>query len=217
MNFYIIVLLSFTILIAGIIGGVRFNRVHHSYYPLLYFFWLAGLNEILSVLLLMQGINNNVNGNIYFLFESFLITWYFQKIGIFKKVPVLFYCILTALGVSWVFENFIFSSINKVGVYFRIIHSFIVVLMSIHAINNLITNNQGSLFKNASFLVCIGFIIYYTYKVIVEAFYIYGLSSSLQFQVVIYEILVYINVVVNFIYALAALWMPKRQAFTLPS
>lgn len=217
MSFYVIVLLSFTILIAGIIGGVRFKHIHHTYYPLLYFFWLAGLNEIVNYSLAINGIYTLLNGNIYVLIESFLITWYFQKIGIFRRIPVLFYCILTAFGVTWAFENFIFSSITNVGVYFRITYSFIIVLMSIHAINNLIANNRGMLLKNASFLICIGFIVYYTYKVIIEAFFIYGLSSSIRFQDVIYDILVYINVVVNFIYALAALWMPKRQAFTLPS
>jgi hypothetical protein len=137
--------------------------------------------------------------------------------GIFKKVPVLFYCILTAFGVAWILENFIFGSITRVGLYFRIIYSFVIVLMSVHAINSVITNSRGALIRNCSFLVSIGFIAYYTYKVIVEAFWIYGISSSLQFQMVIYDILIYINVVVNLIYALAALWMPKRQAFTLPS
>lgn len=217
MSFYVSAFLSFTILLAGIIGGVRFNRVHHSYYPLLYSFWFAGFNELLSYCLAVNRVYTSVNGNIYVLLESFLITWFFRKKGIFKKVPTLYYCILTAFGVVWISENFIFSSITKVSIYFRIIYSFVIVLMSVHAINNLITNSKGLLVKNASFLVCVGFIAYYTYKVIVEAFFLYGLSSSIRFQIVIYDILVYINVVVNFIYALAALWMPKRQAFTLPS
>jgi hypothetical protein len=217
LNFYIFVIFSLNILIAAIIGGVRYKHVHHNYYPLLYFFWLGGVNEILGILLMMAGVNIAVNGNIYILLEGTLITWYFKQIGLFKRVPALFYCILTAFGVAWVFENFVFRSITQVDIYFRIFYSFIIVLMSIHAINNIIISSKKGLLKNASFLVCIGFIAYYTYKVIVEAFWIYGLSSSLQFQMVIFDILIYINVVVNFIYALAALWMPKRQAFTLPS
>lgn len=215
MNFYISALLSATILIAGIIGGVRFNRVHHTYYPLLYFFWFAGFNELLSTGLAINHVNTILNGNVYVLLESFLITWYFKKTGIFKK-PVLFYCILTAFGVFWVLENFIFSTIHQMAIYYRIFYSFVIVLMSIHTINQLITTSRGLLLKNSSFLVCIGFIAFYTYKVIIEAFFLYGLSS-IRFQIVVFDILVYINLVVNFIYALAALWMPKRQAFTLPS
>ncbi|HYH14989.1 MAG TPA: hypothetical protein VD794_07210, partial [Flavisolibacter sp.] len=94
MSFYVIAILGFTILIAGIIGGVRFNRVHHTYYPLLYFFWLAGFNEILSTCLAINGVNTIINGNVYVLLESYLLTWYFNKMGIFKKAPALFYCIL---------------------------------------------------------------------------------------------------------------------------
>lgn len=217
MSLLVVALLSFTILIAGVIGGVRFKHVHHNYRPLLYFFWLAGFNELLNFYLVKRGVNTVINGNIYVLIESFLITWYFQKNGLFKKAPVLFYCILTAFGVAWILENFVFNSITNVNIYFRIFYSFVIVLMSIHAINNLITSSHRGLLKSTSFLVCVGFIVYYTYKVIVEAFWIYGLTSSLQFQMVIYDILIYINVVVNFIYALAVLWMPKRQAFTLPS
>jgi len=217
MNFYILVALNFTILIAGIVGGIRFRNVHHNYYPLLYFFWLGGFNEILSYVLIHMDVNIAINGNVYILFESFLIAWYFKRTGLFKKATILFYCILTALAVVWVFENFVFNSITKVGVYFRILYSFTIVLMSIHSVNTLITRRGGALLKDASFLINVGFITYYTYKVIVEAFWIYGLSSSLNFQMVVYNILIYINAIVNFIYALAALWMPKRQAFTLPS
>lgn len=216
MNFYLSALLGATILIAGIIGGVRFNRVHHTFYPLLYFFWLASFNELLSFCLATRGVATTVNGNIYVLVESMLIAWYFKRLGIFKKVPALYHCILTAYSVLWILETLIFNTIHEMSIYYRIFYSFLIVLMSIHTINGYITNSRGTLLKNSSFLVCIGFITFYTYKVIIEAFFLYGLSS-VRFQIVVFDILVYINVVVNFIYALAALWMPKRQAFTLPS
>ena len=217
MSFYLYVILSFTILIAGAIGLVRFQRIHKAYRPLLYFFWLAGTNEILNYILLINGRATQINNNIYVLAEAFLITWYFNKMKIFKSWPPLFYCLLTAFSVAWVLENLIFGGIDTLSLYFRIFYSFGIVLMSIHCINKIITTNRGLLIKNAAFLTCVGFILYFTYKVLVEAFGIYGLSSSLHFQVVVYTILMYINVIVNFIYALAALWMPKRQAFTLPS
>ena len=216
MNFYVSALLSSTILIAAIIGGVRINRVHPSYYPLLFSFWLASFNELLSIYLAINRVTTILNGNIYVLLESILITWYFKRLGIFKHVPVLFYCILTALGMLWTLETFIFNTIYEMSIYYRIFYSSLIVLMSIHTINGFITKSRGALLKHSSFLVCIGFIIFYTYKVIIEAFFLYGLSS-IRFQIVVFDILVYINVVVNFIYALAALWMPKRQAFTLPS
>jgi len=216
-SFYLYVIFSFTILIAGVIGLVRFRSIYKAYRPLLYFFWLAGVNEVLNYFLLINGRTTQINNNIYVLLEALLITWYFNKIKLFKSWPPLFYCLLTAFGVAWTLENLIFGAIDSVSLYFRVFYSFGIVLMSIHCINKIITTNRGLLLKNASFLTCVGFILYFTYKVLVEAFGIYGVSSSTHFQIVVYTILIYINVIVNFIYALAAIWMPKRQAFTLPS
>lgn len=217
MGFYEYVILSFTIFIAGVIGIIRFQHIHKAYHPLLYFFWLASINEFVNFLLLLKRSDSLINNNIYVIVEAVLITWYFNRVGLFKRKPAFFYCLLTAFSVAWILENLLLGSLQTTSFYFRIFYSFVIVLMSIHCINDIITTSRGYLLKNASFLVCIGFILYFTYKVLVEAFGVYGLSTSVHFQVIVYTILIYINVIVNFIYALAALWMPKRQAFTLPS
>lgn len=217
MSVTLILVFSLSITLAGLIAALRFKNIHKVYYPFIYCIWVACCNEILTYFIVNENNHNTINNNVYVLLESLLITWFFQRLGLFKKVLALFYCILTALCIVWLMEVFVFSAINKVAVYFRVFYSFLMVLMSVHHINKLITTSKGLLWKNATFLLCVGFVIYFTYKVFVEAFFIYGLGSSLEFQFVIFSILSYINLFSNLLYALAVLWMPKRQAFTLPS
>lgn len=210
-------ILSLSILIAGIISAFRFKQINKVYHPFIYCIWLACLNEIVSFFLLKEQFHNTANNNIYVLMEAIFISWFFFRLKLFKNIPTLFYCLLTAYFIVWAMEVFILSSITQVAVYFRVFYSFLLALMSVHHINTLITTSKGALFKNATFLLCVGFVIYFMYKVFIEAFFIYGLKSSIQFQITLFSILTYINLFSNLLYALAVLWMPKRQAFTLPS
>ncbi|HMK05166.1 MAG TPA: hypothetical protein VK489_13270 [Ferruginibacter sp.] len=149
--------------------------------------------------------------------ESFLITWQFYTWKLFNRHRSLYIVILCLLMSTWLVENFILSKINYFSSYFRIVYSFIIVLMSISVLNMLLVRERKTLLKNPMFLICITFIIYYTYRVVVEAFWVYGLNSSREFRLKVYQILLFINVFANLVYALAVLWMPTKQRFTLPS
>ena len=69
--------------------------------------------------------------------------------------------------------------------------------------------------KNSSFIICCGFIVMLTYTLLTEMFYAYGLELSDAFTQNLNYIFIFMNLFSNVIYALAILWMPKRQAFTL--
>lgn len=76
---------------------------------------------------------------------------------------------------------------------------------------------KKNILKNSIFLICAGFILYYTYKVFVGLFWLYGLNKSMEFTLNIVIIMIYINFITNLIYALAFLWMPTKHRFSLPS
>ena len=89
-------------------------------------------------------------------------------------------------------------------------------MMSIHINNMLIVTYRKKLLKNPVFLICSGFIIYFTYKILIEAFWLYGLKAGKGFRINVYLLLTWINLIVNLIYALAMLWIPKKpQHITL--
>jgi len=217
MNYTVRLILSLSIIVAVIISWIRFKQINPTYYPFIFCLSLGLLNEILSYIFSKIFHSNAVNSNIYVLLESFLITWQFYTWKLFNRHRSLYIVILCLLMSTWLVENFILSKINYFSSYFRIVYSFIIVLMSISVLNMLLVRERKTLLKNPMFLICITFIIYYTYRVVVEAFWVYGLNSSREFRLKVYQILLFINVFANLVYALAVLWMPTKQRFTLPS
>ena len=217
MNFTLVIIFNFSIFIAAVIAWVRFGRINKVYYPILYCVWLAALNELLSFILVKNGFHTSVNNNIYVLLEALLIISFFKNLVQQPKQIYWYNAGLIAIIIIWIIENIILNKIVGISIYFRIIYSFVIVLLSISTINRLITTVRKNIFRNSIFLLCLAFTIYYTYKILVEAFWLYGLNSSDFFRLQVYRILNYINLFTNLIYALAILWMPKKVAFTLPS
>jgi len=207
---------SFSILIATVIGWDRFERIDPAYYPFLYILSIGLLNEVVSVVLVSTGHHSAINNNIYAFFEPLFIFWLFKNLGIFERANYLFVALLLIVPLIWFIENFFIVTITQYTFYYRIFYSFVIVLISIHTINSLIMTERKNLIKNSIFLLCVGFVIYYTFSVLVQAFWLYGLNVSRDFTIKVIAILLFINLFANLIYALAVLWMPTRHRFTLP-
>jgi hypothetical protein len=214
MNFYTVTVLSFSIFIPGIIGVFSFKRIQSSYYPFLFALWLGCLNEILSFLLIMNHQHNTVNNNIFVLFEAILLSWYFKEAGTLRKNNLVF--VITLLLLIWVAENLVFKTIDVNSSYFRIAASLLIVVLSIHLINHELGRYQPGILKNADFLLCCCFIIYFTYKALIQSFIIYGQTRDFRFLQKIYSILVYVNLGINLLYSIAVLCMPRKLKFILP-
>lgn len=207
---------SFSIFIAGIIALVRFKKINKVYYPFLVCIWLACANELLTLILYKFHSNGNVNNNIYILCEAILITLLFKKLGILKTPKNLYQFIIVLLILCWAAEIFIFGKLSEAVIYFRIIYSFIIVMMSVNYLNVLIGSSKKLYFKNSDFLLCLSFILYFTYKILVQSFWLYGLNSGISFLLKISAIMIYINLIANLIYALAVLWMPSKIEYSQP-
>jgi hypothetical protein len=216
MDFLLNAVCSMSICIAAFIALWRFPEIHPAFRPFIYCTWLAVTNEIVSIILIRAIRNNAVNSNIYVILEAGLILWQFKKWGLFERYKIIFPCLLGLMILAWATENFILYSIWQFSSWFHIFYSFVIVLLSISLLNRHIIREKTMLLRNSVCLICLAFIIYYTYKVLVETFWVYGLNESNTFQTRVYFILNYINLFSNLIYALAVLWMPTKQRFTLP-
>ena len=215
MSFELIVILSFSVLIAAGLSLIKFSKIRNIYYPFIYVIWLASLNEIISYVLVRNGMYNIINSNIYCLFESLLLLWFFKNLGSFQSQKWVFPALGLAFFVSWIVDNFFIQNIaSNYSSWFILFYSFPVVILAINAINSLLIKER-ELLRNPTFLICIGLIIFFTYRIVVEFFWVYGLYSSNSFANKVYNILSIINLLCNLIYALAILWMQKKQAFTL--
>jgi len=205
--------------VLGVVAIWKWRQVHHSYYFFLAAAILGFVNDMYSnfILFVQRGQSTSINNNVFVLIESILLILFFRGLPSFKKYRTLLNVVMAGLAGWWFFENIVQQKIYHVSFYFRIAYSFVVVLLSITYINTLLSSVRRKIYKNSDFLVCTGLIIFFTYKILVEMFWLYGLDSTPVFRSTVYDILIYINLFCNTIYTIAILWMPRKQIFTVPS
>ena len=217
MNYWLRMGLSLTILIPVVVSWWKYKKIPPVYHPFIWCLWLGLLNELLSVVCSKVFHSNAVNSNLYVLAESLFILWQFQRWQLFGRLPHLFTVAACSFLAVWLVENFITGKITSLSSWFRIVYSFVTVLMSIVVLNGLLLREKRTLLTHPVFLICAAFSMYYTYNVLVETFWVYGLNRGKAFRVNVYRIMLVINVISNLIYTAAILWIPTKQRFTLPS
>jgi len=214
MIYWIAFISGYSMVIAGIIGLIRFKSVPVAYQPFVYFTWLAFTNDVLSSILIPIWHTNAVNGNIYVLLEAFLFLWLFYNWGTLKEkswhLPVLG----SSLLLIWILDNFVLHKITLINSLFRICYSFVLVFLGINQLNAMIVGERGNMLRNAKFLICTGICIFYSYKAFLEVFYLFQSDKNIPLLNNVFLILAFVNLFVTFIYALAALWIPTKQKFT---
>ena len=215
MDYKLVELLSYSVGLGAIIGLIRMHTIDKTYYPFVLLLVLGLLNEITNTIVINKGYSNALNDNIYSLLESVLLLFFFRSQKLFSKQPKVFYLFIGLYICAWVIINFYISSINTFSSYYNILYSFITVLMSISMINRILGESTTRLIKNALFQIMLGFIAFFTCKTLIEIFWVYGLNASENFRTKVYQIMTYINVSVNIIYAIAMLWIPRKREFTL--
>jgi len=209
---------ALSIVIGGVIAIFRIRRADPVYYPFILLIWMATLNEILSGALMRSGYPTIVNNNIYVLLESLTIIWFFKKLKTVFTGNAFFFGLVASFILFWIVENLIISRITAISYYFRIYYSFAIVICSITTVNYLIVTAKRSIIKMPVFLICIGLIVFFTYKILLEAFWVYGLmNNSRDFRINVYTILIYLNLFVNLLFALAILWIPRKREYMLLS
>lgn len=216
MKFYVLFFLGLFIIFPAVIGWVRYKKISSAYLPFLIWVWVGAINEVLNTILIIGlGKYNVINTNLYQLIEALLILWQFKKWHLLGKDKS-YIAISIAFFISWFIENLVLSKFYLgFNSYFRIFYSFVLVLMSINMLNQILMKERTSLIKNPIFVICILFVVMFTYAALVETFWAYGLNMSIEFTNNLQNIFVMINLVCNVIFAFVILWMPKRQAFTL--
>jgi hypothetical protein len=217
MNATIAEIFALSILIAGVIAIVRFKKIDPMFYPFILLIWIGCVNEVLGVILVFFKFHTLINNNIYVVCESLTILWFFKKTGTVSSGKAIFLFLAFSFVAVWLTENFILGWDFYASSYFRIYYSFIIVLLSVTTVNYLIVEAKKNLLKMSIFLISIGFIIYFTYEILVQTFSLYGLNNSLEFQKNVYMIMIYLNLIVNILYALAILWIPRKRDYSLLS
>ncbi|RYY22507.1 MAG: hypothetical protein EOO04_15680 [Chitinophagaceae bacterium] len=208
---------TYSILIAAVLGVIRFRVIQESYYPLIYICWAALVAEIVASIV-QKSSGTLWPSNVYVLIEGLLFTWQFRKWGSFQHRPWLFYLIQAAITILWIIDSFFIHTIDELSSIYRISFSVLLVILAIDHINKLIVHERRSFITNAKFLLCIGVIFFFSYKFTLETFYLYALQGSQNFEFVIsiFAIQKYVNLFANLLYAYVVLWIPRKKIFLQP-
>jgi hypothetical protein len=222
MNDTVDFILSLSIGIAAILGLIRFSKIDKSYYPFIFSTWASLLVEITARLLLMDNKNNTLIlfFNIYYLVDFYLFFLLFYNWRLFghgKKNALLIAGFVLA---AWIATTFFINGIQTPNFYFPVLYSFVLVFFSVTAINKFIVNERGNIFMNARFWICLGLIIFYTFFIVTNTSNLSlfsasaGSNVSSYFRRSLHAINVYSNLLVNIMYAIAVLWVPRKKNFT---
>lgn len=215
--FEVAAILGFNSAFAAVPGLIRYRKVEPAYQPFIIIVCLGFINHSLSVTLSYYLRSNTINGNIFVLLESLLYIWQFHRWGLFKKKIRTALAAAAMLLAVWLADNLVFHRISEFNSGFRIFSSLMMVFLAIDQVTSLVTKAKVNLLKNAIFIICCGMLIYFSYKVFIEVFFLVELRPSLKLVDPIYSILIGINFFVNFLFAWAILWIPKKKVSMLSS
>ncbi|HEX6332846.1 MAG TPA: hypothetical protein VFZ78_01390 [Flavisolibacter sp.] len=216
MNLTVSLILGSSILVAAVILAVRLGWLHPRFLPFVCLVFVGVIAEVFNSYMVLSGNANIIVINIYSLFEAGLIAWQFDRWGLFGKNKLVLPTILGIMILVWVSENFIWGSFSDFNSIFIVACAYPIVIASIAMINSLLSDDRQRLNRNPIFVICIAFIFYFTYTVLVETFWFYGFDESPVFAARIYNIFFYVNFLTNILYAVAALWIPRKPNYILP-
>lgn len=211
------VFLSLSIIIGTLLGWWRFKKIPPTWYPFIFLLTIGSLNELLSYWLTANHHSISVNNNIYVLLEALLTLWLFYNWQIFPFRKYLFIGLFSAIIAAWLAENILRQGIYSISYYFRLSYAVLIIIFSILINSRLIITYRFSLLRNPVFLVCAAYILFFTYKILVEIFWLYGINASRAFRVNVYTVLAWINCFTNLIYAMAILCIPSKQPYSMLS
>ncbi|WP_165958217.1 hypothetical protein [Segetibacter sp. 3557_3] len=216
MQFYLSVLFSATVIVACIIALNRYHLISRLYRPFVFILWLGFLVDLTGYITIMFGVSYAVPGNIYVLINLYLVLWLFTRWEISQSKKRLFQIMAVLLTLVWILDNFILNPITQLNVLFRFCYSSLLIFLSIDQINRVIVSERKNIWKNARFVICAAFLIFYTFKSLEEIFFLVIDPKNEDFLSYVWMIMMVITLVVNSIYAYAALCIPSKEKFILP-
>ncbi|MEJ8841487.1 hypothetical protein WG954_03775 [Lacibacter sp. H375] len=210
------VIFSLTAGAGALIGWIRIKKTDPAYLPFILLLTAGFVTELVSLIVMENGYSNAVYYNLFALAEALLVTQLFYRLGLFKNKKryvalQVFYVVL------WLCECVYHLSTTSFNTYFIVIYSTVLVFLAIDLLHELLFQMPHKLYRNPVFLICMGMIVYFTYTIIVELFWFYGLNQSSTFRIRIYEVFSYINLFTNILFILATLWIPLKREYILHS
>jgi hypothetical protein len=189
-------------LINGILALHRWNQVEDKHHP-----FLAYL--VISMIFAFQQHFTNwqitLSSSIFVLLEGLLLLSSLYAWGYMARQSKFFRPILALFVIVWIAEMLWLWDIKSMILYYRLFYSFVLVIVAINGMNSDIVQFKGNLLRYAPFLVASAIVLYFTYNVLLESFYIAGLQGPSFGIKRIFKLASMI------IFTIAVLWIPRKK------
>jgi hypothetical protein len=209
-------LLSYSVLPAAAISVLKMRQAGRTYLPFFICLFLALLNEIISTILILQHSGNGINANVYVFVEFLLLLWLFYNWNPSHRKKWLYTYLTLALGLIWFTETYLLNNLSHFSVIFRAVYSFVMVLLSGDQLSFILLN-ESNIFSNPRFILCVSFLIQYSYKAFFETFFVLNPRFSNEFYREFFLIWSIVNAAANLIYIPAVLWIPRKERYYITS
>jgi hypothetical protein len=209
-------LLSLSIALPATAALIRIKSIQAVDYPFLLCLIIGTIAEVVSFWLTKKGYSNTVIGNVYVFVESQLLVYQFYKWQVWKRRNKHYYFLYLILIAAWLYTGFVYKPWYYTNSYYRIVYSLVIVILSVDYVNRIVLEETGSMIKNYRFIICTGFITFYTLNILVETFYIYDTGAQTDYSNSLFNIKSWCNFFINLLYLLAVLWIPRKKIFISP-
>ncbi len=209
-------ILSMSIIVPLSIGIVRWKVIDTSYYPFVY-----NLIAVLLVEVIIKLLNNSTDVvktvNIFSLADFCLFAWLFHNWGLFNGNKKIFLLIITGALALWIYITFFVTGFGNMNNPYLLVYSAALIFFSVTTFNKIVVHQRINIFTNARFWICIGIIIFYSFFILTRAT---DLSTgvfrhvSKSFKDNLQLINTYSNFLVNLLYAVAVIWIPRKKNIT---
>lgn len=212
-SFAINIVSSLSITLPAVLILLRRRYIAAALYPFAVLLWIGTINEWISLGEISHHHPNMLNSNIYVLIEYLLLIGLFQRWNQWRYFIPFF---LSIAGIIvWIIDNFFWHSIKADNSFFRMVYSAIIVLLSMFQSTRIIMHEIKQLYKNAQFVLCLTFIIYYTFKTFFESYNLLDEGISDRFFYWLWLMLNIVNLFTNLCYSYVVLCIRKKMPFTL--
>ncbi|MEP7278909.1 MAG: hypothetical protein ABI813_09725 [Bacteroidota bacterium] len=206
--------LSMSIIFSVIIGIVRWRIIDPPYYPFIY---------NIVVVLLVEIINGTHKYsvatvqllNVFSIIDFCLFAWLFHNWGLFNHSRNWFLTIIILSVSTWIYITFFLTGFGNINNPFLLLYSFALIFFSVTTFNKIVVQQRINIFTNAKFWICMGIIIFYSFFMLTRATNLStGLHFSRSFRHNLQQINNFSNVLVNLLYAVAVIWIPRKKNIT---
>lgn len=211
----ILFIISLSISLPAITCLIIYKRIDRDRFPIYPIFICLILGLLIEVGSFIKGENVvfPIFLNIYLLLEFILlqVQFYFWAKFLNTNFPLKS---IIGIAIFWFIAVFFLENPYQKNIPFIIVYSFAMVVTSIKVMNKLIFLNK-SLAKNYILLICVSFIVTYTFAIIVEFFCMFHKVFSNSFIINVFYIKSILNALSNLTLAIAFLCIPKKQQYSL--